>query len=269
MKSILVHADDTAAMTTRLESALTLARLRGGHVTLLVNTPFYRFVAMDPFGGAYLAAGALAEAQARDAVLAARLEAELANEDVSWDVVHGDGDLITALASAAALADLSIVTMTSAMPDRFDGAPLLGGDLALASRAPVLALPEEGGLFDLAGPALVAWNGSAEAATALRAAVPLLAGRDVTLLRIGAQQGQFPDTAAAKYLARHGVRAELREQAASSLSTGQDLEAAAFDMGAALLVMGAFGRGRLRETLFGGVTRHLLNAARVPLLLAH
>jgi nucleotide-binding universal stress UspA family protein len=40
-------------------------------------------------------------------------------------------------------------------------------------------------------------------------------------------------------------------------------------MGAGLLVMGAFGRSRLRETLFGGVTRHLLSHSRTPLLLAH
>lgn len=269
MKSILVHADDSLAMTARLESALALARQRDGHVTLLVNTPFYRFVAMDPFGGAYLAAGALAEAQARDAALAARLEKTLANEDVPWDIIHGDGDLVFALAGAAALADLSIVSMTAASSDRFDAAPMLAGDLALASRAPVLALPDGAALFDLDGPAVVAWNGSAEAAAALRAAVPLLGGRSVTVLRIGEVQGKFPDDAALKYLARHGVNAELREEAPSARAVEEQLEAYAEVMGAALLVMGAFGHSRLRETLFGGVTRYLLDSARVPLLLAH
>ena len=47
------------------------------------------------------------------------------------------------------------------------------------------------------------------------------------------------------------------------------IEQHALSSQAAMIVMGAFGRSRLRETLFGGVTQHLVTAARVPLLLAH
>lgn len=269
MKSILLHADDGPGMGARLETALSLARQSGGHVTLLINTPFQRFVAMDPFGGAYFAAGALAEAQVRDAALEARLASDLANEDVAWDIVVGDGDLVAVLSSASALADLSIVSMVPASADQFDGSPMLAGDLAMASRAPVLALPNGGAALDLDGPAMIAWNGSAEAAAALRAAVPLLCGRTVVLSRVGDAQGRFPDTSALKYLARHGVAAELREVAVGSRSVEEVIEATALGMGAALIVMGAFGHSRLRETLFGGVTRYLLDSARLPLLLAH
>ena len=38
---------------------------------------------------------------------------------------------------------------------------------------------------------------------------------------------------------------------------------------AAFVVQGAYGHSRLRETLFGGVTRGLLANAPVPLFLAH
>jgi nucleotide-binding universal stress UspA family protein len=269
MKSILVHADSGPGMAARLDTAFAIARASGGHVTLLINTPFQRFVAMDPFGGAYLAAGALAEAQARDAALEAKLSADLANEDVPWDIIAGDGDLVAALASASALADLSIVSMVPASAERFDASPMLAGDLALASRAPVLTLPDGAKPLDMVGPVLLGWNGSAEAATALRAAVPLLAGRQLVLLRVGDTAGKFPDTSALKYLARHGVSAELREIAASGRSVEEELEAAAIEMQAAMIVMGAFGHSRLRETLFGGVTRYLLDSARIPLLMAH
>lgn len=269
MKSILVHCDDHAAFAARCDAALGLARQSGGHVSFLINTPFQRFVAMDPFGGAYLAAGALAEAQARDAALQARLAEDLANEDVSWDILVNDGDLVAALASAAALADLAVVSMTAVTSGQYDATPMLAGDLAIAARGPVLALPEDGGAFSVDGPALVAWNGSAEAAAALRAAVPMLQGRNVTLLRVGKDQGRFPETGALKYLARHGVTAELREVDPGTRSVEEVIEASARDMGAALLVMGAFGHSRLRETLFGGVTRYLLDSASVPLLLAH
>lgn len=269
MKSILVHADDGPDMGARLDTALALARQSNGHVTLVINTPFQRFIAMDPFGGAYFAAAALAEAQARDAALEARFAADLANEDVSWDIIVGDGDLLAVLASASALADLSIISITPATAERFNGSPMLAGDLALASRSPVLALPHDGAALNITGPALIAWNGSAEAAAALRAAVPLLGGRDVVLLRVGDSEGRFPDTSALKYLARHGVTAELREATGAGQTVEEVIEAAALDMGAAMIVMGAFGHSRLRETLFGGVTRYLLDSARVPLLLAH
>ena len=37
----------------------------------------------------------------------------------------------------------------------------------------------------------------------------------------------------------------------------------------ALLVMGGYGRSRLREWIFGGFTLHVLRGAEVPILLAH
>ena len=105
--------------------------------------------------------------------------------------------------------------------------------------------------------------------TAVRAAVPLLTGRAVTVLRIGSDEGKLPDSGVMQYLARHGIAADLREEQKAGASVEERLEAVADELGATLIVMGAFGHSRLRETLFGGVTRYLLDAARVPLLLAH
>ena len=52
MRSILVYADRGAAMAGRLETALSLGRANGGHVTVVVDTPVTRYIAMDPMGGA-------------------------------------------------------------------------------------------------------------------------------------------------------------------------------------------------------------------------
>ena len=41
------------------------------------------------------------------------------------------------------------------------------------------------------------------------------------------------------------------------------------DTGADLLVMGAYGHSRLREALFGGATREMLELCKVPMLMAH
>lgn len=269
MKVILVHADDGPGMPGRLSNAVALARRVGGHVTLLVNTPFQRFVAMDPFGGTYLASEALAEATVRDAEMVSRFTAELAGSGVSHDIVSSSYDPVGALSSAALLADLAVVALEGEASVRPYARPFLAGDLALAAPVPVLALPEVSSTIDAAGPAIIAWNGRAEAAAALRAAVPLLQGRPVALLRIGAESGPVPDAAALDYLHRQGIDAALRTLDPGDGPVGEVIEQHALSERAAMIVMGAFGRSRLRETLFGGVTRYLLGCASVPLLLAH
>ncbi|WP_324261554.1 universal stress protein [Altererythrobacter sp. H2] len=266
MKVILVHADHGPGAEGRLAAARGLARRCGGHVTVLVNSPFQRFVAMDPFGGTYLAAEAFAEAKTRDAALAARLAENMAASDVPWDLVTVQNEAAGALADAAALADVVLVGLPGkggVMPDA-----MLAGDVALAARVPVLALPEDGGELDLSGPVLVAWNGSDEAAAALRSATPLLAGRQVMVLRVGPDEGRLPDDAALDYLARHGITARL-ETVDSRESAAVIIAREAERMQAAMVVMGAYGRSRLRETVFGGATHDLLNTASIPLLLAH
>ena len=116
---------------------------------------------------------------------------------------------------------------------------------------------------------MVAWNGSGEAANALRTAIPLLAGRRVELVSVGKDDGSFPATDALTYLSRHDIHAEARIVERGGVTVEEALEKAAEAMGAGLIVMGAFGKSRLRETLFGGVTQYLVTSGRFPLLLAH
>jgi nucleotide-binding universal stress UspA family protein len=269
LKSMLVHADVSAHSQQRIDDALAIARRHGGHLTALFNLPLQRFISTDPFGGAFLAAEALATAQADLLVGQTALAERLGRDDVPWDIVASEGDLAASLAASAALSDLVVVGMSPAQNSKFDAYPMLAGDLALAARVPVLALPDDGPGFDLEGPAVIAWNGSAEAATAVRQATPLLLGRSVTLLRVGESGGQFADMAALSYLSRHGVHTEARTETRGVETVEEAIERVAGEMGAALIVMGAFGHSRFRQTLFGGVTRYMLDSARVPLLLGH
>ncbi len=264
MKSILVHAETSPAMRSRLDAATAIARRHGAHLSLMLSTPYSRYIAMDPFGGAHLAAAALERVRAENAVLEAEMAAALAGEGVSWDITAESGDSLGDLSAAAALADLVIVGLGDATPRA-----LLAGDLALATSVPVLALPTDASAFDLDGPALVAWNGSAEAAAALRHAMPLLAGRKVTVVTATGTSGAFPDTDAMKYLARHGISAELQPIAPQAAPPEEILARAAEQLGAKLVVMGAFGRSRLAQTIFGGVTQYMLTKAKLPLLLSH
>lgn len=260
MRSILVYADRRAGMDARLETALSLARSTGGHVTVLVDTPVARYVAMDPMGGSYVASDALKQAMADDDENAARIEARLRSEDIAFDILRSEAEPVDALAKAAQFADIVVIARSSG----------LAGELALLARTPILAMSGKTARSFPLDKVCIAWDGGFEAAMALRSAVPLLreAG-SVEVLTVKEKPGGFPPTDALRYLSRHGVIAELQELQRRG-STEETLAVAVGGAGAQLLVMGAFGHSRIREYLFGGVTRYFLDEDRGPsLFLVH
>ena len=270
MRSILVHADSTPAFEARLQAALDIARAVEGHVNLHINTPFQRFIAMDPFGGAYLSAEAIGAAAEREVELTDTLAARMAREDVPWNIESSSCEPVDALVSSARLADLVIVTLTTPEDDGPLVSAMAVGPLAVGARAPVLAIPSDRKSFALAGKAMVAWDGSHESANALRAAVPMLSlASEVHLVTIADKTSGFPATDALRYLAHYGIRPELIERERTHPTTEETLDAIASELAADWLAMGAYGHSRLRETMFGGVTRYFLDFARYPLLLVH
>lgn len=115
---------------------------------------------------------------------------------------------------------------------------------------------------------LIAWNASAEAARAVTAALPFLAAAaQVTIAAPPADaDAARPARDLAEYLACHGIGSEIIVLAHSRSAGEALLDAArAFD----LLVMGAYTHSRLWQLILGGVTRHMLEQAPLPLLMAH
>lgn len=270
MRNILVHADGSRSMSIRMESALAIGRRHRSHLRFLISSPFQQFVTVDPFGGMYLASEQLAKAQLADQKLEQRLSAELSREDVPWDVVITDGDALSALSLAATLTDLVIVSLGTVDGARNLTPSMMAGDLAMTVPVPVLAIPVHNGPIDLDSPVIIAWNGSPQAAHALRAAVPLISdAQSIVMVAIGPDKGPIAAENALIYLSRYGLHAELRREERGTDSVEETLERVAKSIEPGLIVMGAFGRPRLRETLFGGVTRYFLEAAPAPLLLAH
>ncbi|HET9627880.1 MAG TPA: universal stress protein [Novosphingobium sp.] len=259
MRSILVHAEAGSAGRARIDTALSLARISAGHVSLLVDTPVSRYVAVDGLGGGFVATDALKEAIAGDDAFARQMETHLAKGDVCCDVVRAERDPIDALADAARLADVVVVARREA----------LASDLPLAVRCPVLAVNADETLCFPLSRVTIAWDGSAEAANAVRSAVPLLQGAEVTVLSVTDKAQDGPGTDVMTYLSRHGVKADqviVERQGAAEETIGRELA----KLHPQLLVMGAFRHSRLREFLFGGVTRFFLDNPSGPaLLLAH
>ena len=271
MKSILLHIDHDAAMNARLQVALDIARATNGHITCLQAVSYEVFAPGDVYGSAIAAAMPVIKENAEK--LRAEIEADLENEGVPWDWRFVYGIVPQRLLEASPLADIVIVGPAEAGSDG-RGPSALVGDVVLKAPVPVLVVPESAPSLDLGAPMLVAWNGSAEAAHALRAAVPLLAcACKVTLASIAEPSDKarydFPSTDGAHYLARHGIDCEIVEIPRGEASIADTLFSAAQMRECGLMVMGAYGHSRLAEMLLGGVTRKMLSEPQMPILLAH
>ena len=148
------------------------------------------------------------------------------------------------------------------------------GRIAIESGRPVLLVPHYGHFAHCGRRALIGWNGTREAARAAFDAVPILKHADVVYVsRIDAEEseeegGAYPGAELAKALARHGIKTTAERLARSEVDAGEALLSHASDVGADLIVMGAYGHGRLREFILGGATRTILQSMTVPVLMS-
>ncbi|HEY0834463.1 MAG TPA: universal stress protein [Azospirillum sp.] len=117
----------------------------------------------------------------------------------------------------------------------------------------------------------IAWNGSVEAARSVVAGLPFLLRADGVAVLMAAPSAPLETEGArlTDYLAWHGIEANIVAVDPGEEHTGPVLAAKAAELGADLIVMGAYGYSRLREYVFGGVTRHALQDAGIARLLTH
>lgn len=271
MRSLLLHTTNDESFEARLQVALDLARTYNAHLTLLQAIAFDVVMPGDFYGT--LAASLIPVAREAAADFRAAVEPRLAAEDVRWDWVEELGMADNRMLHHAALTDLAIVGASSPETGGRGPSPL-AGILAVHCKAPIMVVPEGATGLDVTGPAVVAWNGSIESSRALRAALPLLEkAASVHLISVGEphEEGEpeLPPLSGAEYLARHDIECEVAELPRGTSLVHEVLREAARARGATCLVMGAYGRPRLVETLFGGVSRAMLSKPDLPILLAH
>ncbi len=122
---------------------------------------------------------------------------------------------------------------------------------------------------------VLAWDSSNEAARAARQSLDLLERAEivhVTMVDPVARMrtnGEEPGADIAGFLARHGVRVQVDRLSSEGKSADAIITRHAVDMGADLIVMGAYNHPRWQQSLFGGVTRRMIEECQLPLFLAH
>jgi nucleotide-binding universal stress UspA family protein len=297
LRDILVCLDASATGGGRLELALTLAQASKAHLTAVyllseggwsnapanVGLPPTILGPVSPEGAAVIggvpvgAEAAVAQvvrrAEQADSV-EQRFRDELAAHalDGEWRAVdHAD---LAELIQLAKTADLTLLGQNPG--EGSDGATWLRpDDLLTDSGRPVLVVPHAGAFAHVGRRVLVAWDGTREANRALHDALPLLAGAEaVTVMHVGAHQADLDRARPwleriVRHLGRHGVKAQPETSPAGDIAVSDVLLSRAADLGADMIVAGAYHHSHLRERLLGGVSRDLLDHMTVPVLMAH
>ena len=268
MKNILLHLHDDDEQATRLSVALDMARQGGGHLSCVQVTPIEAYGG-DPYGGVFGMAALIDTIHLSDKSLRRATEARLTVADVAWDWRCFDGNVVEMLIEQSMLADVVVLSQPDVHRRGRPPAAIIG-DVVIYARCPVLMVPLGQDRIDLSASAMIAWNGSAEAAHALRLALPMLQkASNVHLVEVSGDKIRVPATEAALWLSRHGVSADVHDWPAKGRRASVALLHAAAELEACVIVMGAYGHSRLRETILGGVTRELIASSSVPLMLAH
>lgn len=144
-------------------------------------------------------------------------------------------------------------------------------DALFESGRPVLMVPARAYTAPVGKRVVIAWNASTESARAVAMAMPLL--RRAEAIDIVSVEGAMVQGPAGEELAeslrRHGLPVTSRHCPASSVAAGQTILNQVTEFGGDMIVKGAYTQSRLRQMVFGGVTRDLIQSSPVPVLFSH
>ncbi|PWC36424.1 universal stress protein [Azospirillum sp. TSO35-2] len=277
LKDFLVVVDDAPASAARLDLAARLAVRADAHLTAL-------YAVNDMVLPGYIEVEIPQEVRdTRRHVRKEQNERMVAAFDDAmrhhgltdrseWLSVEGDPTIAAAVHGR--YADLVVVGQPD--PERDRDLPVAQpADLLFECGRPMLVVPYAGRFATVGERVLVGWNGSREAARAVGDAMPLLATAKRVLVMAANPKpgpnglGDEPCADIARHLSRHNCRVEATHIATDVVEPGDTLLNMAADESCDLLVMGAYGRSRLRELVLGGMTRFMLQHMTIPVLMSH
>lgn len=274
-KTILTVLTDAERQHKQLDSAIAMTRREDAHLEVFC-------LGVDHTQSGYYYAGASAyvfqesidKAMAVAGALEEKVRARLHAEDIRWSVdsaVAQVGGLSTLVGMRARYCDLVVLNRPygeNATPD----AEAVTEAALFEGTAPVLIVPEE--LQEPFGKRiLIAWNQSNEAMAAVRRALPLLEAAESVEITVvdpspNGPERSDPGGALGQMLTRHGVNTEIAVLARTQPLISDILNRRAMEIGADMIVMGAYSHSRFRQAILGGATRNMLEKAEVPVLMA-
>jgi nucleotide-binding universal stress UspA family protein len=270
-KTIFIHF--SSPETTDLVSEVS-AHIAEKHNAHLIGT--YISPSLNLYGG--IPSNILATYNDNQRKIAEAIKGEFtrvaSRRNLSFEWSHSSvptTEAVSHLVTEARTADL-IVTCGNDSNDKQMALEDVPVRLTMETGRPVMLVPAAGNFATIGERIAIAWSRSRESARAAFDALPLLRTADtVTVVSINStQEGPVqPGEDLATTLSRHGVTARTAVGNTTTRSEGETLLDVIADHDADLLVMGCYGRSRLREMVLGGVTRHVLSHLNIPVLVSH
>ena len=276
LNDIIVYVDGADSTKPRIEFAAALAKDHGAHLIGVGFAP----TTLLPLYGADASFADMSDvpqsvkSQGEAALHACKAHAESQGVSIEVRLMQGVSDEFPRdFACSARHADITVLGQPR------HGDPLIG-QYALVERClfasgrPVIIVPAAPEKLALNGTMVAAWDGSAEAARSINDAMTFLKPASRVVLLVGVTAGDEEERAPLTddmiaHLKRHGVKAEAMRVKLAEGDVGRLLLATAKELGADMMVMGAFHHSRWREFILGGVTLTVLEQATIPLFMAH
>ncbi|SDO74389.1 Universal stress protein family protein [Lutimaribacter pacificus] len=272
LKNLLLAYSGEASFASSLAHAIRLARHHDAWITAIMrNGPSY----IDRYGAGLtdaLRAQLLSSEEAdvktavtlfRDAVGAAGLDhrAEFLLPDQTGGLRPSEMARHYDLVITGPQSDLPGEEHHAASPDL----------IALRSGRPVVVVPGGYDAATLTDHVLVAWDDKRSVARALGDAMGILEGkRQATILTVGGARPATPaDGGIMRHLERHGIAAQHLHKTHRGRNVASVIKDTADEVGAGLIVMGAYEHSKLTQDLFGGVTHEVIRTTRVPVFMSH
>ncbi|MFI4998440.1 MAG: universal stress protein [Reyranellales bacterium] len=268
MKSILTMAW-TAEDPSAFQLAAKIARSFDARLVGL-EPPSYGVMSMawaDAGMGAPIGGGLAEDAEERQRVAAVKQAFDQCAVGLRSEWRTADDSGPTAIGVIGRAYDLIVMPQPGALPKM----PESVFETALFdSGRPVLVVPL--GFSGTVGKRILfAWNGSTESARAISLAMPVLSGAEtIEVLSVDGAMVPGPSSAEiADSLSRHGLTVTSQHVKPGARSAGQTIVDTAKSIGADLIVKGAYTQSRLRQMIFGGMTRHLILNSPLPVLFSY
>ncbi|MDH3739122.1 MAG: universal stress protein [Alphaproteobacteria bacterium] len=284
--NILTYIDGRGSSENAAEAAMQLAVRHNAHVEglhiradphdFITNAPVYSGIeAIEKFSDTFdreaaqieeRATGAFARVRHAHGVGEQKAGSKPTQPTAQWTVVSGSADTI--VCQRARVADVCVVGRSGYGRDNSTTSVIESA--LFDSGRPVLIAPPHAPK-SVGKDIVVAWNRSAAAASTLNSAMPLFDKAEricLVSVETGAKQGP-PVEEAATYVERHGFTVDAKTLPLHNQGVGSTLLRYTHTHDSSLLVMGAYSHSRLREVILGGVTRHVLENATLPVLMVH